>query len=178
MNTGKKKISRSFQDWLFLLVITAFLATTAFLWVFQTQLAQDNTIRLLELNISDVRNDIQDASDENLLKLTARIADDLNAADEINAELLRDLCLRYDVTEINCVNPDGIIFATTYPDFQNYEMVSGEQSAEFMVLLHGEKEYVQSYQPVSYDASISRKYAGVVLENGGFVQVGYGFERF
>ena len=70
MNTGKKKISRSFQNWLFLLVVTAFLATTAFLWLFQTKLAQENTIRLLELNISDVRQDIQDASDENLLELT------------------------------------------------------------------------------------------------------------
>ncbi|MGI6090380.1 MAG: hypothetical protein ACOYEL_03200 [Saccharofermentanales bacterium] len=56
MNTSKKKIARSFQNWLLLLVVTAFLATTAFLWVFQTQLAQDNTIRLLELNISDVRD--------------------------------------------------------------------------------------------------------------------------
>lgn len=178
MNTSKKKLSRSFQNWLLLLVITAFLATTAFLWVFQTQLAQNNTIRLLELNISDVRDDIQDASDENLLKLTAQIAADLNEADEIGIELLQELCRRYDVTEINCINPDGIIFATTYPDFQNYEMASGAQSAEFMVLLNGEDEYVQRYQPVSYNDSISRKYAGVVLERGGFVQVGYGFKRF
>ena len=178
MNTSKKKLSRSFQNWLLLLVITAFLATTAFLWVFQTQLAQNNTIRLLELNISDVRDDIQDASDENLLKLTAQIAADLNEADEIWIELLQELCRRYDVTEINCINPDGIIFATTYPDFQNYEMASGAQSAEFMVLLNGEDEYVQRYQPVSYNDSISRKYAGVVLERGGFVQVGYGFKRF
>lgn len=178
MNTSKKKLSRSFQNWLLLLVITAFLATTAFLWVFQTQLAQDNTVRLLELNISDVRDDIQDVSDENLLKLTAQIAADLNEADVIDPVLLEKLCRRYDVTEINCINPDGIIFATTYPDFQNYEMASGAQSAEFMVLLNGEDEYVQRYQPVSYNDSISRKYAGVVLERGGFVQVGYGFERF
>ena len=61
-------------------MIAAFLATTVFLWVFQTKLSQDNTVRLLELNISDVRDDIQDASDENLLKLTSQIAQDLNAA--------------------------------------------------------------------------------------------------
>ena len=65
MNTGKKKISRSFQNWLLLLVAAAFLTTTAFLWIFQTNLAQENTVRLLELNIADVRQDIQDASDEN-----------------------------------------------------------------------------------------------------------------
>lgn len=178
MNTGKKKISRSFQNWLLLLVAAAFLTTTTFLWVFQTNLAQENTVRLLELNISDVRQDIQDASDENLLALTAEIAGRLNSAEVITVDFLSELCGQYDVTEINCINPDGLIYASTYPDFLSYDMRSGEQSAEFMVLLDGETEYVQRYQPVSYDASISRKYAGVVLENGGFVQVGYGFERF
>ena len=178
MNTGKKKISRSFQNWLLLLVAAAFLTTTTFLWVFQTNLAQENTVRLLELNISDVRQDIQDASDENLLALTAEIAGRLNSAEAITVDFLSELCGQYDVTEINCINPDGLIYASTYPDFLSYDMRSGEQSAEFMVLLDGETEYVQRYQPVSYDASISRKYAGVVLENGGFVQVGYGFERF
>ena len=178
MNTGRKKISRSFQNWLLLLVAAAFLTTTAFLWLFQTKLAQENTLKLLELNIADVRQDIQDASDENLLKLTAQIADRLNDVQSITSAQLLELCSQYDVTEINYIDPDGIIIASTYPDFLNYDMRSGQQSAEFLVLLEGKNEYVQSYQPVSYDMSISRKYAGVVLEKGGFVQVGYGFERF
>ena len=178
MNTGSKKISRSFQNWLLVLVMVAFVATTVFLWLIQTRLAQENTVRLLELNIADVRQDIQDASDENLLSLTEKIAGKLNDAQTITVDLLFELCGQYDITEINCINPDGLIYASTYPDFMDYDMRSGEQSAEFMVLLDGETEYVQRYQPVSYDASISRKYAGVVLENGGFVQVGYGFERF
>lgn len=178
MNTGSKKISRSFQNWLLVLVMVAFVATTVFLWLIQTRLAQENTVRLLELNIADVRQDIQDASDENLLALTEEIAGKLNNAQAITVDLLFELCGQYDVTEINCINPDGLIYASTYPAFLNYDMRSGEQSAEFMVLLDGKAEYVQRYQPVSYDASISRKYAGVVLENGGFVQVGYGFERF
>ena len=178
MSTGKKKISRSFQNWLLVLVMVAFVATTVFLWLIQTKLAQENTVRLLELNIADVRQDIQDASDENLLALTEEIAGKLNNAQAITVDLLFELCGQYDVTEINCINPDGLIYASTYPAFLNYDMRSGEQSAEFMVLLDGKTEYVQRYQPVSYDASISRKYAGVVLENGGFVQVGYGFERF
>ena len=178
MNTRNKKISRSFQNWLLVLVVIAFMATSVFLWLIQTRLAQENTVRLLELNIADVRQDIQDASDENLLELTAEIARKLNNAEAITVDLLFELCRQYDVTEINCIDPDGLIFASTYPDFINYDMRSGKQSAEFMVLLDGDTEYVQRYQAVSYDASISRKYAGVVLENGGFVQVGYGFERF
>lgn len=178
MKNKKQNISSAFRRWLLVLVVIAFLATTAFLWVSQTEISQNNAVNLLKLNISDVREDIIDASDENLLKLTNRIADDLNQSESITSELLAELTKKYDVTEINHINTDGIIVASTYPDFLNYDMRSGEQSAEFTVLLSGETEYVQSYQPVSYDASISRKYGGVTLENGGFVQVGYGAERF
>ncbi len=178
MKKKKQNISGAFRRWLLVLVVIAFLATTAFLWISQTKISQNNAINLLELNISDVREDIIDASDENLLKLTRQIADDLNNAEKIDSDLLYELTERYDVTEINHINSKGIIDASTYPDFLNYDMRSGEQSAEFTVLLSGQTEYVQSYQPVSYDASISRKYGGVTLENGGFVQVGYGAERF
>ena len=178
MNKNKKKIAHSFQNWLLILVVTAFLATTAFLWFFQTKLALENTVRLLELNISDVQDDITDASDENLLNITKKIASYLNNAEEIHSGLLFPLCQQYDVTEINCIDSNGIIYATTYSEFLNYDMRSGAQSAEFMVLLDGETSYVQKYQPVSYNTAISRKYGGMVLKNGGFVQVGYDAKRF
>lgn len=178
MKKKKQNISGSFRNWLLVLVIIAFLTTTAFLWIFQTKLSRDNAVNLLTLNISDVKEDIIDASDENLLSLAHQIAGDLNNAESITPELLAELTKKYDVTEINRINSDGIIVASTYPEFVNYDMRSGEQSSEFMVLLSGETEYIQSYQPVSYDDSISRKYGGVTLEDGGFVQVGYGAERF
>lgn len=164
------------------LVITAFFVTTAFLWFFQTKLSEENAVDLLELNISDVRQDIIDASNENLLQLSWKIAGELNSVNEITSEYLVELTKKYDVTEINYVNGEGIIKASTYPDFLEFEMASGEQSAEFLCLLsddlHAKKEYVQSYQPVSYDETIMRKYGGVVLRKGGFVQVGYDADRF
>ncbi|MBO7093518.1 MAG: SpoIIE family protein phosphatase, partial [Spirochaetia bacterium] len=57
-------------------------------------------------------------------------------------------------------------------------MGSGKQSGEFAVLLKGQKELVQDYQPISYDASISRKYAGIALKRGGYMQIGYAAEHF
>lgn len=178
MKNKKTKLSHSFQQWLLVLVSIAFLVTIAFLWLIQTQLSEKNAIDLMKLNLSDVREDINDASDEHLLELAGNIAADLNAMDDIDSSCLPALAAKYDVTEINVINENGIIFATTYPSFMGYDMASGTQSAQFLGLLSGEKEYVQQYQPVSYDASISRKYGGVVLERGGFVQVGYGAERF
>ena len=198
----KTRLSQSFQRRLIILVAIAFLATTAFLWLIQTRLSENNAVQLLRLNLSDVREDIIDASDNNLLKLTRSVAQELNAQETIDAALLNDLMVKYDVTEINVIDENGIIIATTYPDFLNYDMRSGVQSSEFLVLLSGATEFVQSYQPVSFTESsqpagtplkqgkfaqtglnaagsvFSRKYGGVVLARGGFVQVGYGSERF
>ena len=201
MKSKKIKLSRSFQQWLLVLVAIAFLTTTAFLWLIQTRLSENNAISLLELNLSDVREDVIDASDHNLLKLTRSVAQEINACAQPDAAFLEGLMVKYDVTEISIIDDRGIIVATTYPDFLNFDMRTGSQSAEFLVLLSGEKEYVQSYQPVSYTEHgnistpaagakfvqtslheetgvLSRKYGGVVLERGGFVQVGYGAERF
>ena len=179
MRKRRPKISQSFQLWLFVLVIIAFLATTAFLWVFQTRLSEENAVQLLELNIADVQNDIYDTSDDHLLELTRKVAEEVNAADEITSEFLQVLTEQYDVSEVNYINSEGIIVASTYADFIQYDMRSGAQSAEFLVLLeHGQKEFAQKYQPTSYDNAIFRKYAAIKLDGGGFIQVGYNKERF
>jgi Serine phosphatase RsbU, regulator of sigma subunit len=57
-------------------------------------------------------------------------------------------------------------------------MASGEQSAEFLCLLDGVDEFVQEYRPISFNSEKSMKYAGVALEDGGFVQIAYNAERF
>ena len=178
MKKSKRKISQSFQRWLLFVVAIAFIATTSFLWVFQTRMAEENAFDLLRLNINDVEADISDASDENLLDLANMIAGDLNQEESITSELLYELAERYDVPEINYINRDGIITATTYPDFMNFDMRSGEQSAKFLPMLRGGSDYVQEYGPVSYDSSLYRKYGAVKLKRGGFVQVGYDAERF
>ena len=178
MKSKKTKLSRAFQRWLLLLVSIAFFVTIAFLWLIQTRLSENNAISLLRLNLADVREDIVDASDENLLRLTRSIAEDINNAARVDKTLLASLREKYDVTEIDVISSYGVITATTHSEFLGFDMHSGPQSAEFLVLLSGEEEYVQSYQPISYDTAIYRKYGGVVLEDGGFVQVGYGSERF
>ena len=182
MKQTKQRISQAFQCWLLVVVIIAFLTTTAFLWFFQTALSEQNAFELLSLNISDVKQDILDASDENLLLLAGHAAADLNRMQQdgltVDSRVLLDLIERYDLAEANLINSQGIITATTYSPFLNYDMSSGEQSAAFLVLLNGEDRYVQRYQPTSFNAYISRKYAGVALEDGGFIQVGYDAVRF
>jgi len=168
-----KQISQTFQRWLALVILIAFAVTTLFSHVLQTELSRSNAENLLSLNIADVKNDIHDASNENLLKLTRTVASLIENSGNEPGSRLEELSKKYDIPEINVINENGVIAASTYKDFLGYDMRSGSQSAAFMVLLDGEREFVQSYGPVSYDRTISRKYAGVALKNGGFVQVGY-----
>ena len=172
-------ISKSFFRWLFLIVIVGFLSSMAFTWIHQTDMSNRSAITLLRINVWDVRQDVIDASDANLLAITHRIADELDADTSGDVPVLESIMSDYDLAEINLIDENGIIIATTMPVFLNYDMRSGKQSAEFMVLLDGDKrEYVQSYQPTSFDPALSRKYAAVKLRSGGFVQVGYDGERF
>ena len=74
MKNSKTKLSQSFQRWLLVLVAVAFGATTAFLWLIQSRLSENNAINLLRLNLADVREDIIDATDAHLLQLAAGMA--------------------------------------------------------------------------------------------------------
>ena len=172
-------ISSAFFKWLLVIVVVGFLSSMAFTWVHQTQMSQSSAATLLRINVQDVRQDVIDASNENLLKLTRRIAADINGGAPIDLAGLGSMLDAYDVAEINIIAESGIIVSTTLAEFLNYDMRSGAQSAEFLPLLDGtESEHVQSYQPTSHDPTLSRKYAAVVLDAGGFVQVGYDGERF
>ena len=175
----KRTISGTFLKWLLLIVGVAFAVSMVFSWTLQTRLSQKSAYNLLRLNIADVRQDVIDASDANLLALTRKVAADIDGGAATDADGLAALLSRYDIAEINIIDAGGIIISTTHPDFLNYDMRSGKQSAEFLGLLDGsETEHVQSYQRTSYDPSLRRKYAGVCLKAGGFVEVAYDAERF
>ena len=173
--SSKENIAQTFQRWLLICVILAFGATTLFSHAFQTQIAYASVNYTLKANLNDVRNDIRDVSDRNLLALTYRIAE--NLPDDPARWNLMPLAATYGVTEINVVDENGIIVASSDFDLYGFDMSSGEQASEFLVLLDGTEELVQEYQAVSRDSSVFRKYAGVALEHG-FLQVGYDSSLF
>ena len=179
MTGTKKKISASFQKWLLLIVSIAFVVTLVFLWGYQTKLFTDNAENLLDTYIKDVKQDIADTSDKNLLVVTHAVATELNGTQEITGELLAEMLRKYNVSEINYVDTSGIIVASSNESFVGFNMATnGYQPAEFMALLGALTECVQDYQPIAYDESIYRKYAGVSLAYGGFVQVGYDTDAY
>ena len=176
--TKLKPISYSFQKGLLACVLIIFATTTIFSWKLQIYMSRSETRKIISVNISDVQQDISDASDANMLKIAYDVAEQLDAVTVIDNSLLKELYQKYNVAEIDIIGPDGIISGSTNSRFIGFDMGSGKQSAEFNVLLKGQKELVQDYQPISYDPSISRKYAGVALKRGGYMQIGYAAEQF
>ena len=164
-------IAQAVQRWLLATVVVAFLTTSFFVYRLQDELAKAQTDTLLSYATDEVAKDIMDASDKNLLDICRAIAPEAKDGD------LAALAERYGVSEIDVVDADGIITRSTEPDFVGYDMASGDQSRAFLCLNQFTEEYVQAYGPISYDASMMRKYAGVSTDDG-FVQVGYDAERF
>lgn len=172
----KRQISQIFQFLLLICVVIAFAVTTGFTASLQTRIAYANTDDLLKLNLEDVEKDIRESSDEKLLKIAHSIAGKVTP--ESTQEQLMPLLSEYNIAEIDIIDEDGFIVESTFDGFIGLDMSSGQQAAEFLCLLDGQKEFVQSYQPVSGDSSVSRKYAGIAFEDGGFVQVGYDAGQF
>ena len=179
MSNKMKKISTSFQQWLLLIVGIAFVVTLVFLGQYQTKLFTDSANNLLKIYIKDVCYDIYSVSNKNLLTLTKAVATEVNNADLITSEQLTSMLEKYDVTEINYIATNSIIQASSNADFVGFDMnKGGVQSSEFLALLGAITEYIQQFQPIGYDAQIYRKYAGVSLAKGGFIQVGYNEEDY
>ena len=112
-----KNISQSFQRWLLICVTAGFLMTTIFTWALQTELAKNEAHDIIQINLKDVREDIRDASNENLLKLARNISARIDSAENVDSDLLYSLEREYDVAEINLINPNGTVYVTVFMEF-------------------------------------------------------------
>lgn len=188
-----KKLRLSTIMHISLFSVTAFAYVNVALYTrnIQTRIGEDSYQRTLSNAISDVIDDVKDNSDDNLLNLSISIADTLDnrykKSLSIDDEYLKNLLpggsssVTYNVSEINIVNSEGIvIYSSGIWAEEAFDMKSGEQSKEFYdhILVNHEYSYVQELRSIAADEQTQMKYAGVKLEMGGFVQVGYDLETF
>ena len=173
---NNERITQKIQLRLFATILIAFIATTGFTIALQSSLSTRETNALLDTNIADVQQAVTGKSDENLLKISEGLAEKVHI--KMTSKELQTFAKQNNIYEINIVNSRGIIIASTNPNYIDFDMHSGEQAAEFLCLLDGQrKSYVQPYQPITYDSDVFCKYIGVHIK-AGFVQFGYDAERF
>lgn len=170
----KRKLSVIFQFWLIITLLTCFVATMACLKHIQILIGKATSTEALTINLEDMDYAASESSDRILLTVTRRIASMADERGKIKDDFLKTLLPIYGTDEINVISPDGIITNTTNSRYKGFDMSSGEQSGEFLVLLDGKtKEFVQTAKPTTADDKTVMKYVGAVLKKGGFVQAGY-----
>ena len=176
--SGKKneRISQTFQRKLLMLIVVACVATSTYTYILQNGMAEIETKDVFTSAMNDVITDVRGKSDEYLLDITENIRAEYKENKDASLDSLAE---KYNVTEINIVAQDGTITASTEEELiGNFNMNSTGQSKEFMVLTGEKTEFVQMYGPQGYDGKTMRKYAGVSLPEGGFIQVGYDADHF
>lgn len=173
---GGEQIAQTFQRWLLACIVVAYFITSAFTFILQNGMAKIETQELFTTAINDVQEDVRGKSDAYMLSVVRSIAERYEEDPLVSLELLADV---YDVIEINIVAEDGLIINSTDTSLVGkFNMNSTEQSKAFMVLTQGVSSFVQEYGPVGSDGSTMRKFAGITLSAGGYIQVGYSTEQF
>ena len=165
-----ENISQTFQRWLLACVLLAFVATSIFIHGFQTRLSAQAADIELETNITDVKNDIHDASERLLLDITRQIKREL-PTEVTQADVCR-LAEKFAAAEISVVGPNGKVSSSSDPSLLGFDVASNERRAEFLLLLNDEQELVQEYSGGLEEPSAERKYAGIALSSG-FLLVGH-----
>lgn len=169
-------IANTFQRWLLICIIVAYLVTSIFTFILQNGIVNIETQEVFTIAINDVEADIKEKSNSKLLDIAFNVKEEYENNPLISLEVLTE---KYDIKEINVVNSKGLIINSTESDVINkYNMNSATQSKEFVDTLKVKDSFVQDYGPRGKDASVWRKYAAVNLTNDGFIQVGYDAEQF
>ena len=176
-----------FLKWLFAFIVAAFTVTFCVSFYMQTQQAKHNAAELISLKINDVIKQIEQ-NNNNL----ARIKNDNNKTAIVKSKMLAYLIQKnygkydidymlnltqfLDVDEINIVNDKGIIIASSKPEYINFNMNNGDQSAEFneKFFLQKKDTFVQELRGISYNKNIIMQYAGAKRTDApGYVQIAY-----
>ena len=172
---------------LFALVAAAFVLSTSFIFVFQTEVSKQTTAKTLERSIADVSNEVEDTANKRILELSHNINDTFT--DRVNRGILvkkTDLIEWAEtskVTELNIVDDKGVIVMSNVDNKEGLDFHTfGEQGREFLLLIEDPftTEVAQKYGPVEEGSTIYRKYAGVknYLDGYGFIQIGYNTTQY
>ena len=168
------KLVQTMQKRLLVVIVIAYLITSVFTFLLESQVSKNDTFNTLTLNIEDVKNDITDASDENLIKLAYEVEDEIHKYYKMDHDKMAAIATKYGIAEVNLIGRDGIIYESSEEKFYGFDMNSGAQSAEFTAMFEtGQTELTQAYQPTTYNPSVSRKYGAIILRNGDMLQIGY-----
>ena len=175
-----EQIAETFQRWLLVCIVIAFLVTSTFTYILQNGMVKIETREVFTSAISDVVTSVSQKSNQHMLSVAESIKKRYLSDTSVPlTEITTSIEEGYSVAEINVVDKDGIIIKSTHPEYIGFDMKGSVQSNEFMILTEGKvTSFVQDFRTMGDDSNIMRKYAGISLDDGGFIQVGYNADQF
>ena len=186
----RKTISQRFNIRLAVIVAIALTASTLFIFLLNTGINNRNYADIIASTLTDIENDIEDTSDINMLTETYRIRekvwDLLNNYPKKDVrrfdEALRKLVKEEGLSEMSIVNTENTVIYSSKDEYIGFDMNSNEGSRAFDVLNHGTAEIVQPVRANAYqgegDYDQYNKYAGVPLEDVGYLQIAINSQQF
>ncbi len=180
-----RKLSESFQRALLLCILIMFILTFFTIQGLETQLAVNDTQKVLQTSIQDVNDFVAEASNAQLRDSIHSVMVDYRMQNPQTTDALASIARENDVAEINIINREGIVCLSSNDLFNGYDMHSGKQSAEFLDMFHPGADYFgfQEFGPISFhdsdsaDTQIYRKY-GAYRNGDELVQVGYDSQQY
>ena len=181
---GKDKgIAQTFQRWLLVCIVFAYVVTSLFTYNLQTGIAKSQVEENFTTSMTDVVKDVKSKSDSAILSVAQKVKETYedNTEVDLNTLLLGEDTNgdKYEICEINIVGSDGIIKKSTDKNKEGFDFnddnPSTVQPKEFLVLLGEQEQLVQDFTKNAKGEL--RKYAGLKLEEG-FIQVAYNKVQF
>lgn len=153
-------------------VVCAFLITMAFTWVVHVTLADRNAMKVINRVLDDVQGEIEAKVNHKLIMTAMIVRNRLQESKDLSSDHLRKLAGEMRVDDVCVVDEKGILVASAHSHEIGFDFHNGDgQAKDFLVLLDTETEFCQPLRPSSAHGE-ERKYVGVWLPEGGFIQVG------
>ena len=160
------------------MIVALFCTVLAVVWHVETGRAISTYLALARESVHSIGLSVRAVADGSLLDTARKVANAVGSVEAAEDADLDKMLRLYAVSEIHVIDSNGVIVASTVPNDLGWNMDNGEQSREFLRLLHGEKEYAQPLQPKA-NGGASTRYVGVTFQKGGgFLQVALDGDTF
>ncbi len=125
---NNRPINQRIQFWLLIITVSAFFASTGFIYLLQKNSTDETGTSVLNTNVIDIGTQINEYSDSVCLNLLSSSSYEYEDNPSIS---LTELCSKYDIYKINIVGKNGIVIKSSDPAHVGYDMNSDPITRDF-----------------------------------------------
>ena len=175
---GTMKLNKLMGRTLYRLFVVAIPLAAFAVWAGQTVSVSILKRVLLESNRDQLRRALVKTSDRKMLDRAWMAVGLLPAEGKLSDAQMDRMLQEVEADEIHICDTNGVIVQSSVSEYLGFEFRRHQQTLPFCALLEGTKEVAQDFGPIAYDKQRYRKYVGVALPGGGFLELGFNEDRY